>query len=76
MIGAILWTALVVGDGVQAPSGTWHRVTRAESGWIELDGTTAFPVPVGCVTAWDSAMAGAVALVAENLGGVEVEHAE
>ena len=76
MIGAIRWSALVVGDGVQAPDGTWHRVTRAESGWIELDGVTAFPAPAGFVTAWDSTMAGAVEVVAANLGGIEVEHAE
>lgn len=73
MIDAIQWSALIVGDGVRAPDGTWHRVTRAESGWIELDGTTAFPAPAGFVTAWDSAMAGAVEVVAANLGGVEVE---
>lgn len=76
MIDTIAWTALIVGDGVQAPDGTWHRVTRAEAGWIELDGATAFRAPDGYVTAWDSAMAGAVGVVAAHLGGVEVEHAE
>lgn len=54
MIGKSMWLALVVGDGVLAPDGTWHRVTRVEGGWIELDGTHAFPVPAGRVTAWDS----------------------
>lgn len=71
MIATIEWASLIVGDGVQAPDGTWHRVTRAEAGWIELDGAMAFRTPAGYVTAWDSAMAGAVALIAADLGGVE-----
>jgi len=65
------WSELTVGDGVLGRDGAWRRVTRAESGWVEVDGATAFPVPAGRVTSWDS-MAAATALVATTLGGSEV----
>lgn len=65
------WSELAVGDGVLGRDGVWRRVTRAESGWIEVDEETAFPVPAGRVTSWDS-MAAATAVVAATLGGSEV----
>jgi len=60
-----------VGDGVLDPAGAWHRVTRVESGWIELDGVHTMRVPAGSVTSWD-AMEAAAEVVAGVLGGVEV----
>ena len=69
------WDALRVGDGVLDPAGVWHRVTRAEGGWIELDGVHAMPVPSGAVTSWD-AMAAAVEVVASVLGGQAIGHGQ
>lgn len=37
--------AVMVGDGVRDPAGTWHKVTRAEGGWVELDGSLAVRLP-------------------------------
>ena len=71
MIVERAWSELAVGDGVLGRDGVWRRVTRAESGWIEVDGETTFPVPAGRVTSWDS-MATAVSVVAATLGGSEV----
>lgn len=73
------WASLEVGDGVLDPDGAWHRVTRAEAGWIELDGAHAFPVPAGSVTGWSAsaaAMEAAVGVVAATLGGRVIGHGE
>ena len=67
------WSEARVGDGALDPAGVWHRVTRSEGGWIELDGAHAMPVPAGTVMSWD-AMAAAVEVVAEVLGGQAVGH--
>jgi hypothetical protein len=75
--GLMPWAALAVGDGVQSDTdGAWHEVTRVESGWIELDGERAFPVPAGECWGWGRALAQAAAVVSAHLGGVEVERAE
>ena len=71
MIVERAWSELAVGDGVLGRDGVWRRVTRAESGWIEIDGEATFPLPAGRVTAWDS-MTAATAVVAATLGGSEV----
>ena len=71
MIAERAWSELTVGDGVLGRDGVWRCVTRVESGWIEVDGQTAFPVPAGRVTSWDS-MAAATEAVAATLGGSEV----
>ena len=65
------WSALRPGDGVLDPAGAWHRVTRVEGGWLELDGVHAMRVPAGTVTTWD-AMEAAAEVVTGVLGGVEV----
>lgn len=71
------WSAVRVGDGVLDPAGVWHRVTRVESGWIELDGGHAMSVPAGSVTGWSAsaaAMDAAVEVVAATLGGRVTGH--
>jgi hypothetical protein len=74
-VSARPWGALQAGDGVLDPAGVWHRVTRVESGWIELDDAHAMPIPAGAVTSWD-AMAAAVEIVAGVLGGQVIGHGQ